>query len=116
MSSNPVDERDGVIPAAGEQLLAGFQRHGIRPGQRVHRALVVDSEQPAGERRSRRETWEQYAGTASEIEEPDHSVAAKERSSVLDGGTDLVMIFQHSNPGFVTISYKRAIVRPRLSQ
>lgn len=35
-SSGAADEWDLVVPADGDELLAELDRHGIKPGQRVH--------------------------------------------------------------------------------
>jgi hypothetical protein len=35
-SSGGADEWDFVVPADGDELLAELDRHGVKPGQRVH--------------------------------------------------------------------------------
>jgi hypothetical protein len=41
-SSGAADEWDLVVPADGNELLAELDRHGVKPGQRVHLRAVPD--------------------------------------------------------------------------
>jgi hypothetical protein len=42
-SSGAIEEWDVVVPADGDELLAELRRHGVRPGHRLHLAVLADS-------------------------------------------------------------------------
>ena len=41
-TSDAASEWDLTVPVDDAELLAEFRRHGVRPGQRVHVAIVAD--------------------------------------------------------------------------
>ena len=41
-SSDAASEWDLTVPGDDAELVAEFRRHGVRPGQRVHVAIVAD--------------------------------------------------------------------------
>jgi hypothetical protein len=41
-TSDAASEWDLTVPGDDAELLAEFRRHGVRPGQRVHVAIVAD--------------------------------------------------------------------------
>jgi hypothetical protein len=42
-SSGAIEEWDVIVPADGDELLAELGRHGVRPGHRLHLAVLADS-------------------------------------------------------------------------
>jgi hypothetical protein len=46
MSTSDASEWDLTVPGDDAELSAEFRRHGIRPGQRVHVAVVAEQAEP----------------------------------------------------------------------
>jgi len=46
MSTSDASEWDLTVPGDDAALSAEFRRHGVRPGQRVHVAIVADEAEP----------------------------------------------------------------------
>jgi hypothetical protein len=46
MSTSDASEWDLTVPGDDAELSAEFRRHGVRPGQRVHVAIVAEEAKP----------------------------------------------------------------------